>query len=471
MGIFKAYDIRGVYEKELTEKDAYLIAYYLVKFKNLKTFKVSHDGRNSYESLTKFFIKGLIDANCKIEYLAMTSTPNFYFSLFEGVNNGVMITASHNPAEYNGFKIMLDLVSFDSRNGLYDLEKLVLSDKDNLKLKFDEIKNNFKKINLKTFINDNLKDITIIDNVISKYKSFLKNIFDNNLTNEEINILKTKKIAIDFSSGVSSISGFEFFNNLNLDINFFNEKVDGNFPNHSPDPVKAKDYLKKNLKNNYFAAAFDGDGDRICFYDSKGNQILTDFVIAKYINFFNEKLNSTKFVCDLRVSKVIVDMVTQKNINIDFIRVGRAFYQSHMKEKNCKFGAELSGHLFFDEFKNLDNPDIALIYMLKIVAQNLLKDKNLDFNSIFKKFEVYYKFPETNLKVKSTALVLEKLEEKYKKNISSKIDGLSFNFDTFWFNIRASNTEPVIRINFEGNDKKLVEIEMKKLINLINNIK
>jgi len=455
MGIFKTYDVRGIYGINLTENEAYKIGYYLIKKFNLTEFKVAHDCRVSSDSLTKYFIKGLVDAGAKVYFLGLSSTPNFYFSLFEGINNGVMITASHNSKEYNGFKFIIKGNSFDSRNGLFDLEKLVFEDKDLIEKDFSSFKDEIFKMSLSDFLLDN--KIEVKSN-LRNYTLFLETKFREILTVDEIEILKKLKIGLDFSSGVSSLVFMELKKVFNLNFKFYNEICDGNFPNHLPDPKTAEEFLKKQNENLDFIGVFDGDGDRISFYDENKNIIMVDYVIADYIDFFSKI--SKNFVCDLRVSKIIKSLCDENNLNVDFIKVGRAFYKDFMDKHDCSFGAELSGHLFFKDFKNFDNPDLGFIYMLKIYLQRLEFNKTLKFSEMFDKYKKYFKIPETNFKVKNVEKVFKNLNLEFGKNLILELDGLSFDFGEWWFNIRKSNTEPVVRVNLEALTK---EIALEKM--------
>ncbi len=468
MSIFKAYDIRGIYGKELTEKEAYLIGYYLPKHLNIKKIKVGHDLRLSYEQLSKFFMQGIIDSKATPIFLGRTSTPNFYYSLFQGTNSGVMITASHNSKEYNGFKIIHEGKSFDSRNGLKDFEKIIKKDADNKTQEYEEIKESISAMDLNEFIQNN--EIEKQYNT-EKYTQFLKDYFNQTLTEEERNTLKNLNFALDFSSGVSSLAVKEFIKQTNLNCTLLNDTPDGNFPNHSPDPLKAKEYLKNTQNKSFFAAVFDGDGDRIIFFDEKKEFDFPDYIIALLMDYFiSQNKSKENFVCDLRASKHISELAESKKSKLKLLRVGRAFYQDYMQEHSSIFGAELSGHLFFRDFKYFDNPDMALIHILKIVAQNIKQNPKTTFSQMLEKYKKYYKIEETNLEVSNSKKVLDTLKKQYKKNLTLDIDGYSFDFDTHWFNIRKSNTENVVRINFEGKQQNKTKTEFNKLIKEINSI-
>lgn len=460
MSIFKAYDIRGIYGDNLTEKDAYKIGFYLAKYLNLSEIKIGSDVRLSSENLTKYLMKGFIDANCSVIYLGALSTPNFYYSLFSNVSCGVMVTASHNPKEYNGFKIIFNGTSFDSRNGLYNIEKLVKEDLFELSEHFESL--GIEKLSFFDFLLKN--NIFSLDTNL-EYTNYLLKIFGEIFDEEEKKSLSNLIFSVDFSSGMSSIAILKFLKKINLNVNCYNEIPDGNFPSHSPDPVKAENYLKKIENNSMFSFAFDGDGDRIVLFDENNELVLPDYMIALLIDYFSSF--DKKFVCDLRASRILVEIAKEKQVELKFMRVGRAFYSDYMKENNCVFGAELSGHMFFRKFNYLDNPDIALIYLLKIILNEYKSSDNFKFSEFISKYKKYYKKKEINLEVTNSDNVLENIKEKFKENLILELDGLSFDFNSWWFNIRKSNTEPVLKVNIEGVSKEIVENEFEKLKQLI----
>ncbi len=451
--IFKQYDVRGVYGQELTKKDAYMIGYYFVKKTNISKCKVSIDCRLSSKDLAKYMILGLKSAGCDVIYMGLNSTPVFYYSLFcDDLKTGIQITASHNPAEDNGFKFVFEGNSFDYESGLKKLEVDVHDDLYNALVKFDSMVKEYEDMDYESFILNK----TIQKNYLEDYVDFMSKFLDKIIDDASILALKKLNIGVDFSSGMSSVALKKIFEKKGLVFDYYNDVLDGRFPNHLPEPPKAHDFLL-DLEDEYdFFFAFDGDGDRIGVFDSKKELVLNDYIIALMIDYFSKE--HKHFVCDLRASKVIFDIADKRGVKVDKLRVGRSFYQRHLTSFNCFFGAELSGHTFFKEFFNLDNPDMALFYLLKLIVLNIN-----DLPNMFLKYKIYYKIPEMNFSVENPDSKLAELKRNYISNLDSEMDGLSFKFSDCWFNLRKSNTENKIRLNIEGKDKASVERYLEKI--------
>jgi len=466
MGIFKSYDIRGIYSKELTEREAFLIGYYAAKVFDFKNILITHDGRLSYKQLTKFLILGFLEAGSKVIYGGFSSTPNTYYALSK-YKDGIIVTASHNPKEYNGFKIMRNLQGVDMSSGLKDLEKLVTDDNENLATRFEELKNTFFDCDLEEVIKEFVSQGKIETvNINKDYINYLISFFEDNFTYEEKEKLKNYEISIDFSSGMSSIAMKKFCIISGLNCTFYNDEINGNFPNHTPDPLKAGDFIKGIPKNSDFFACFDGDGDRIIFYDENREMVFSDYIIAKFIEFILKQQKGSKFAYDLRVSRNVKEIIENYNGIGYESRVGRSYVSSLMKEKDCYFGGELSGHLFFKEFNYLDNPDLAFIYMLKIMA-NELTTQNV-FSELFSSYKKrYFKLKEFNLSISDKEEALSAIKGNFSKYLISDLDGYSFNLGNLWFNVRKSNTEPVLRFNIEGLKKDEVITFKGKLLELL----
>jgi phosphomannomutase len=462
MEIFKAYDVRGIYSKNLTEREAFLIGYYVAKYLNLEEFKVAHDLRLSHENLTKFFLKGLLHAGCKPLYLGALSTPNFYYSLFDGINSGVVITASHNSSEYNGFKFMNDLKSFDSRNGLTEVGNMVDLDDDNQGVIFNEIQHDILSMSLLDFISEFSIEM---QESLSSYKKYLLDYAKGFFDSRELDILRERRFAYCFSSGMTSQVMVPVLKELEFNANFFLDTPDGNFPNYEPNPVNAEEYVVSEIEGVEGTFCYDGDGDRVAFYDEEQRLISEDYLIGSLINSFKDKY--THFVVDLRASKYLFELAETSSFTLEKMRVGRAFYQDYMQEHDCVFGAELSGHLFFSDFKYLDNPDIATFHSLRIFARRFLHDSSFRSSDELNTFQKYHKLKDTNIKVKNSEEGIEKLKSKFKSTLTSTMDGVSFDLGDVWFNVRASNTEPVLRITIEGNSKIICENKLEEIVSFL----
>lgn len=464
--IYRQYDIRGIYGSELNENEAFLIGFYFVRQHRLNAIKIGHDARLSQKQLTNALIMGMIGATegrIDLHYLGCVSTPQFYHSFFsdkDGNNSGIMVTASHNPKEYNGFKFILNGESFDSRNGLYDLKKLV--------------KDNREEVSLLGVLNFPIQDPQHGTNYVNE----LSNFYDKTLTKEDEQLIQQKnmKIRMDFSQGPASIANKKLYSSklIGKNIEFIGDKLDGNFSNHGPDPALAGPFLKnishsscKNYGKISFTAVFDGDGDRVLFYDEKNALIPMDFVLCKYVEFFAKKNNSISVACDVTVSRAMDDVCKKYNTNLSRLKVGRAYYTDHMKKHNCVFGGERSGHLLFRDFNYFDNPDMAAIVMLKIICD----DKKCDaFSELFAEYKNKYFIRSASIALDegiSSDQIMSSLAKQYSDSIVNYVDGISVDMESFWFNIRPSNTEPLIKIVLESHDPKTTE---KKLQNILENL-
>ncbi|MFA6072757.1 MAG: phosphomannomutase/phosphoglucomutase [Candidatus Woesearchaeota archaeon] len=439
--LFKAYDIRGVFPKELDKTFACELGKAFVLFTGAKEVAVGYDGRTSSKPLFESLAKGIMDQGANVVDLGLCSTPKCYFSVLEGkYDAGIMITASHNPKEFNGFKLMGKKADpIFSENGSFDILEII---KKQQYPKFKK-KGKVKKANWS-----------------KEYVKFLKTIFPK--TREFLEKSKTFKLVVDQSNG-SGAEEVQVLKETFPKIKIINQKVSGSFPGHSPDPLKIENRkgLVMEIKKNKASIGiiFDGDADRVCFVDEKGEFIRPDIVL----NLLAEDVKRGTIVYDTRSSRAVWELAEKRGLKSIMSKAGRTYLIQTMKQEQAEIGAENSGHFFFKEFSYLDNAGICAIKLLsKLIAQSV------PLSEIVSKNNLYFHSGEINFKVKNQSkafLLAEQAFTDAKKILF--IDGLSVYYDNYWFNVRKSNTENIIRINAEATNKKDLDILLKKLNNII----
>ncbi len=446
--IFKAYDIRGIYPKELNEEATYKIGAAFVKFLRKKTKKrdlkivVGRDNRLSSPRLYKSLTRGITDAGASVINIGLSTSPMFYWTVgYYKFDGGINITASHNPREYNGFKLIREkAIKISEKNGIKEIKNLSQI----IKLsEFSKVKRG--KIKKKNILSEYIKD---------------------NLALTDVKKIKKLKIVIDTANSVSGIVIPKIFKKTKCKIYHIFSKLDGNFPNHLPDPLK-----KENLKSLCeevkrrkadLGIAFDGDGDRIIFVNEKSKVIEAHFITALLADIILEKNPKEKILYDIRATQVIPEIIKNRGGKPIISRIGHSFISNKMIKDKIFFGGELSGHYFLKKHYCCESPFFVLFKVLEKMSET---GKNI--SELIKPYQKYSHSGEINFKVKNKEKILEKLEKKYKKGKISKLDGLRVDFKDWWFLVRASNTEPVLRLVIETKTKKKTEEKKKELTNLI----
>lgn len=434
LNIFKAYDIRGIYPDELNKEVAYKLGRAIGRFFR-EDIVVAQDVRLSSPILFRALAQGINDEGFNVIDIGICSTPMLYF----GVNHlnakaGVMITASHNPKNYNGFKLTREKaipISFDT--GIKKIREHFL--------KGFSGKGNGKIIK---------KDIfrAYIDHILS----FAKDI-------------KKLKLVVDASNGVAGKEVNEVFKHLDSKLIPLYFEPDGNFPNHEPNPLikeNVKSLQQEVIKNRAdLGVVFDGDADRVIFISNKGEIIQPDFItclIAKHIL----KQNKAPILYDLRSSWIVKETIEANGGKAIMVRVGHAFIKNEMRKYDASFGGELSGHYYFKENFYADSGIIALIIMM-----NLISEENKSISELIEPLKRYYKSEEINFKVNNKEAKIKELAKIYANGNISYLDGIRVEFEDWWFNVRPSNTEPLLRLNLEAKTKELLEIKLKELMKII----
>ncbi|MBA2868200.1 phosphomannomutase/phosphoglucomutase [Methanococcus maripaludis] len=435
--VFKAYDIRGIYEKDLDDNFAYSLGKLVGK--KYERIMVGNDIRIGSKRLLKPFIYGILE-NSKVYYAGEISTPLMYFGTLKKFDLGVILTASHNPKEYTGFKMC-------------DIDAIPLSP-------VDEIKPNFEMFELSENQKEEIENLDLESlkvDILSEYLNF----FTKKL--EKTN----RKIAVDFANGATTNAEKKVLEKVLEHKIFVNDFPDGNFPAHEPDTLKKECLIDivNTVKTNFceFGLIFDGDGDRIGMVDEKG-EILAGDILTAIIS--NEILNEVKgkIVYDLRCSKVVPETISKNGGTPVKTRVGHYFIKKLMHEIDAEFAGEFSNHFYFKLTGYFESPLLALNYILKA-----LEREGKPLSEISKNYKKYFHSGEINFKVANQKKSIESIEKKY-GNICKieKLDGISLYCNDFWFNVRSSNTEPLLRLNLEADDEKTMNEKLTEIKEIIN---
>ena len=433
--IFRAYDIRGIFERELTQDLIYKIGQAVgsvVLEEKSKHVYVGRDGRISGEDVSKYFIDGVLATGCDVIFIGLVHTPLLYFATFEGVTkNGVMITGSHNPKEYNGFKIVINNSSFKEE------------DIQNLKFKIEQ--SDFKIGSGKL-----LKE--------SFNESYIKEI------SKKIEIKKKLKIVLDCGNGSGGVLGPEILRKYSSELIELFCEVDGNFPNHHPDPSEPKNLFNLietvKIEGADLGIAFDGDGDRLGVVDSEGEIIFPDRYLALMAEDTLKKNKSGKIVFDVKCSNKL-DQVIRENDGVPIMtKTGHSFIKSEIARTDADLGGEMSGHNFYND--NWYGFDDAIFASLRLIE--ILSSYEISTHEVFKKIPKMFSTPEIKISVKDTEKfkIVEELKNNFKPEgyDSILIDGLRLENEESWGLVRASNTTPALVLRFEAKtEKKLMQIK------------
>lgn len=437
MGVFKAYDIRGIYNKEFNKDDVYKIGYFLPRLLNADKVLVGRDCRLSSNEIFDSLTEGITDGGADVYSIGLSTTPMVYFATARyGFDASVQITASHNPKEYNGLKISRTgalPVGYDT--GLADLEKLV---------KVGEVVKNDKKGRIHDY------------EVRNDYIKFLKGYTPD---------MSKLNIAVDCSNGMSSLLIKEILGDLPV---YINDIMDGSFPNHEPNPLEEKnveDLKKQVVKHNCDAGViYDGDADRVVFVDEKGRFIPPDIVIG-VIGLYYLKKEKGNVLHDIRTSRAVSEFITSLGSTPYMWKVGHAFAKLKLREIKGIFGGELAGHYYFRDFFNCDSGIFASLLTLNVIEQ--FKSEGRTFSSLIDSIMIYPNSGEINFRIEKKDAAMERLKAEFTSKETPTafydFDGYRIEFDNWWFNVRPSNTEPYLRLVAEADSQKLLDEKLAKL--------
>mgnify|MGYP001182671672 CR=1 FL=1 len=448
--ILREYDIRGIVDEDLSELDAFMLGYFfgLTVRKKIHLFKspkiiVSRDGRNSSENLIKNLIKGLLKSGSKIINIGLNPTPTLYFANeYFGADGSIQVTGSHNPKNYNGFKMIALNNSFYGK----DIIKLGEFSANGSDQKFD----------------GKYEEIDVQQIYISKILEPIKN--------DKSKILSKKKVIWDCGNGATGKVLKKLINNIPGEHHILFDKIDGNFPNHPPDPTN-KENLKE-LKNHIdklnadLGIAFDGDGDRIAVMRKNGELIPGDLLTAFLSLSIKDKTKS--IILDVKSSIVAKKAIENLGFNVEIWKTGHSNIKSRMKQQSSLLAGEMSGHVFFSD--NYYGYDDALYSSIRFLQ---LMNAGKEIETFLNNLDEFYFTPEIKISCpeKIKFRIVEKIISKLKKMYDLKqlllIDGVRVNFDFGWYLIRASNTENALVIRIEGKTNEYLSSLITKVKTLL----
>lgn len=440
--IFREYDIRGIYNQDINEEISYLIGRGLgSKMHKLGLTKtvVAYDNRLSSKIIEKNLVKGLIESGIDVYRLTLASTPMCYYaSNYYNINCSVMITASHNPKEYNGFKFSFDGISNTCGKGVTEIYEIIVN---------------------KDFVDGNGSTYNV-----DIEEDYIK------LLTSKIDLPKRLKIVYDCGNGTTSIIAKKIFNRLNVDYIPLYDISDGSFPNHHPDPSVEENLtdLKKAVIENKadLGIAFDGDGDRVGVVDENGNMIDADKYLIIMWRYLASRVDKKEAFFDVKCSKALEDELVKLNVIPVETRTGNSYTRKISAEGDYILGGELSGHIYFrDKFPGYDDGIYAGIRLIEAVANS-----NTKLSKMLEGINKYYSTKENKIAVDDSIKfdIINKVKE-YCLNKGYNIvtlDGVKVKYDDGFALVRASNTGPNITTRYEAKS----ELRLKEITNEFNNL-
>jgi len=442
--IFKAYDVRGIYPSELDEEGAYAIGRAFVEVFEPEKIAVGHDMRVSSPSMAEAVIRGASEAGADVLDLGLVGTEMVYFAVGElGLDGGIAVTASHNPKEYTGMKIVRrGALPVGGESGLLEIRDraLALSDLPEGQTP------------------GQVEPYDIWEQYVERVLSFI-----------DSDAVKPLKVVIDAANGMAGAMLPQVLERLpQVETVRCYFEPDGTFPNHEPNPLLPENrefIVRKTLEEQAdFGVAFDGDADRCFFVDDAGEFVPGDFVTALFAELLLEKEPGAKIIYDVRASWAVPETIERAG-GIPLVnRVGHAFIKHRMREEDAAFGGEVSGHYYFRDFSQADSGVIPFLLILELLSKQ--SEKLAEILRPFR--ETYFITGELNTPVPDVAAKLEELEERFgPEGKVSHLDGVSVDAGDWHMNVRPSNTEPLLRLNLEARSKELMERKRDEVVEAI----
>ncbi|HXH87252.1 MAG TPA: phosphomannomutase/phosphoglucomutase [Gaiellaceae bacterium] len=438
--VFKAYDVRGLHPSELDEDGAYAIGRAFVEQFEPRAIAVGRDTRISSPAMAAAAIEGAADAGADVHDLGLVGTEMVYFAVTElGLDGGICVTASHNPKEYTGMKIVrAGALPVGGESGLFDVRDRALQ--------------GFGA----AVERGEVRQEDIWDGFVEKVLSFV-----------DVDAIRPLRVVIDAANGMAGAMLPPVLERLPIDAVRCYFELDGTFPNHEPNPLlpENREYIVERMQAESadLGVAYDGDADRCFFVDDTGEFVPGDFVTALLAQSVLEKEPGGKVIYDVRASWAVPKTIEEAGGTALINRVGHAYIKHRMREDGAVFGGEVSAHYYFCDFSQADSGVVPFLLMLELISK---RGKKL--SELLRPFrERYFITGEINTPVADVAAKLKELQERYSDGRVSHLDGVSVEYDDWHFNVRPSNTEPLLRLNLEALSEEQMVARRDEVLDLI----
>ena len=434
MGIFKAYDIRGLYPSELNEDTAHRIGQAFATLIGKSPLVLSRDMRPSSGPLAEAVTKGITETGLSVVDVGLLSTPANYFAIAHyDYPGGLQVTASHNPPQYNGFKLSREkAIPLSYETGIGEIERRVTEND------LGEARGG-GSVSLR--------------NVEDDYTRFMLTFADD---------IRPMTVVLDAGNGMAGKMWVPVLEQLPVTLVPLYIELDGTFPNHEANPLKEENLRDVCAKVKEVGAqlgvAADGDADRCVFIDERGEPVRSDLIATLIALEVLQKEPGATIIYDPRSSWAFREEVERAGGKATVERVGHAYMKAALRNRGAAFGGELSGHYYFRDFFCADNGLLALIKML-----NLLSREAKPLSELIKPINRYYHTGEINFEVEDKDAVIEAAAQKYSDGRVSWVDGVTVEYDDWWFNLRKSNTEPLVRLNLEAHSPEVMKAKESEL--------